>query len=77
MILCGIDITGVNPSEGSVNGGTLITIYGEYFDYNADSVEVLVGGKLQAYLHSMRRYTNLFAYDISINHKINICRCSL
>ena len=35
-------ITGVSPSEGSVNGGTLITIYGEYFDPNA--VEVFVGG---------------------------------
>ena len=41
-----IDITGVSPSEGSINGGTMITIYGNYFDPNADSVEVLVGGKL-------------------------------
>jgi len=37
-------ITGVTPSEGSVNGGTTITIYGEYFDPNADDVEVLIGG---------------------------------
>lgn len=40
------DVTGVSPSEGSVNGGTMITIYGNYFDPNAESVEVLVGGKL-------------------------------
>ena len=46
-LLLYIDITGVSPSEGSVNGGTMITIYGEYFDPNADSIEVLVGGKLQ------------------------------
>ena len=26
----------------------MITIYGEYFDSNADSIEVLVGGKLVA-----------------------------
>ena len=47
MLHCYIDITGVSPNEGSVSGGTMITIYGEYFDPNADSVEVLVGGKLQ------------------------------
>ena len=46
LVLC-VDITGVSPSEGSVNGGTMITIYGEYFDPNADNIEVLVGGKLQ------------------------------
>ena len=27
-----------------MNGGTTITVYGEYFDPNADDVEVLVGG---------------------------------
>ena len=41
-----VDITGVSPSEGSVNGGTMITIYGKYFDPNADSLEILVGGEL-------------------------------
>ena len=45
LLLC-VDITGVSPSEGSINGGTMITIYGEYFDPNADSIEVLVGSKL-------------------------------
>ena len=35
----------------------MITIYGEYFDPNADSIEVLVGGKLQT-----ATYTKLHAY---------------
>ena len=47
IIIIYTDINGVSPNEGSVSGGTMITIYGEYFDPNADSVEVLVGGKLQ------------------------------
>ena len=45
FLLC-VDITGVSPSEGSISGGTMITIYGEYFDPSADSIKVLVGGKL-------------------------------
>ena len=45
-ILIYLDITWVSPNEGSVNGGTVITIFGEYFDPDADSIEVLVGGKL-------------------------------
>ena len=46
VVFC-IDITGVSPSKGSINGGTMITIYGKHFDANANSVKVLVGGKLQ------------------------------
>ena len=39
----------------------MITINGEYFDPNADSIEVLVGGKklykLCSYVYSLYRYT--------------------
>ena len=38
-------ITGVDPSEGSINGGTLITVYMDYLDPYADTIEVIVGGK--------------------------------
>ena len=38
-------ITGVDPSEGSVYGGTLITVYVDYLDLFADTIEVIVGGK--------------------------------
>ena len=31
---------------GSINGGTTITIFGEYFDPNATDIEVLVGGEI-------------------------------
>jgi len=31
---------------GSINGGTTITIFGEYFDPNATEIEVLVGGEI-------------------------------
>ena len=37
-------IIGVTPTEGSVNGGTLIIIYVDYFNPNTDDVEVFVGG---------------------------------
>ena len=40
-----IDITGVSPNMGSINGGTTITIFGEYFNPNATEIEVLVGGE--------------------------------
>jgi len=40
-----IDITGVSPSEGSVNGGTKITIYGKYFNPNTTNVKVMIGGR--------------------------------
>lgn len=42
-------VTGVNPSTGSVKGGTLITISGEYFDETNSAVRVLVGGKFPWY----------------------------
>ena len=36
----------------------MITIYGEYFDPNADSIEVLVGGKkFYSYVYSLYKYT--------------------
>jgi len=40
-----VDITGVSPNIGSINGGTTITIFGEHFDPNATKIEVLVGGE--------------------------------
>ncbi|XP_033119893.1 fibrocystin-L-like [Anneissia japonica] len=38
------DVTGVTPDEGSVEGGTLITVAGKYFGLNAEGVGVKVGG---------------------------------
>jgi len=37
-------VTGVSPSEGSLLGGTLLTIQGHYFDETDQPVKVLVGG---------------------------------
>jgi len=34
---------------GSINGGTTITIFGEYFNPNATDIEVLVGGEVNIY----------------------------
>ncbi|KAL6460366.1 hypothetical protein MHYP_G00303320 [Metynnis hypsauchen] len=39
------EVTGVSPSEGSVLGGTLLTIQGNYFDETDRPAEVLVGGR--------------------------------
>ncbi|XP_066530272.1 fibrocystin-L-like [Hoplias malabaricus] len=39
------EVTGVSPSEGSVLGGTLLTIHGQYFDQTDLPAEVLVGGQ--------------------------------
>ena len=39
------EITGVEPSSGSMEGGTLLTISGNYFDTYSETT-VLVGGKL-------------------------------
>ncbi|XP_076865903.1 fibrocystin-L-like isoform X2 [Brachyhypopomus gauderio] len=38
------EVTGVSPSEGSVLGGTLLTIQGHYFDETDHPAKVLVGG---------------------------------
>lgn len=38
------EVTGVSPSEGSVFGGTLLTIEGRYFDETDMSAMVLVAG---------------------------------
>ncbi|XP_057211103.1 fibrocystin-L-like [Triplophysa rosa] len=38
------EVTGVSPSEGSVLGGTLLTIHGRYFDETDRPAVVLVGG---------------------------------
>lgn len=45
VICCLSEITGVTPSSGSLEGGTLLTINGNYFDSYAETT-VLVGGKL-------------------------------
>ncbi|KAI7798957.1 putative fibrocystin-L, partial [Triplophysa rosa] len=39
------EVTGVSPSEGSVLGGTLLTINGRYFDETDRPAVVLVGGQ--------------------------------
>ncbi|XP_062842250.1 fibrocystin-L-like [Trichomycterus rosablanca] len=38
------EVTGVSPSEGSVLGGTLLTIQGRYFDQTDQPAKVLVAG---------------------------------
>ncbi|KAA0710209.1 Fibrocystin-L Polycystic kidney and hepatic disease 1-like protein 1 [Triplophysa tibetana] len=38
------EVTGVSPSEGSILGGTLLTIQGHYFDETDRPAVVLVGG---------------------------------
>ncbi|KAM6899772.1 PKHD1 like 1, tandem duplicate 1 [Xenentodon cancila] len=38
------EVTGVSPSEGSVMGGTLLTIHGRFFDQTDEPARVLVGG---------------------------------
>ena len=44
----------------------MITIYGNYFDPNADSVEVLVGGKLQATIPNFV-HTYLLTYIMCVH----------
>ncbi|XP_024857831.1 fibrocystin-L isoform X2 [Kryptolebias marmoratus] len=39
------EVTGVSPSEGSVLGGTLLTIHGRFFDQTDEPARVLVGGQ--------------------------------
>ncbi|XP_051729532.1 LOW QUALITY PROTEIN: fibrocystin-L-like [Ctenopharyngodon idella] len=39
------EVTGVSPSEGSILGGTLLTIQGHYFDETDQPAMVLVGGR--------------------------------
>ncbi|KAA0710213.1 Fibrocystin-L Polycystic kidney and hepatic disease 1-like protein 1 [Triplophysa tibetana] len=39
-----VEVTGVSPSEGSVLGGTSLTIHGRYFDETDRPAVVLVGG---------------------------------
>lgn len=38
------EVTGVSPSEGSVEGGTLLTVHGRFFDQTDQPARVLVGG---------------------------------
>ncbi|XP_050924319.1 LOW QUALITY PROTEIN: PKHD1 like 1, tandem duplicate 1 [Lates calcarifer] len=38
------EVTGVSPSEGSVMGGTLLTVHGRFFDQTDRPARVLVGG---------------------------------
>ena len=45
---------------GSINGGTTITIFGEYFDPNATEIEVLVGGKTNVYLFMIFKLAIIF-----------------
>lgn len=38
------EVTGVSPSQGSIMGGTLLTIHGRFFDQTDQPARVLVGG---------------------------------
>ncbi|KAM8840499.1 PKHD1 like 1, tandem duplicate 1 isoform 3-T3 [Spinachia spinachia] len=38
------EVTGVSPSTGSIMGGTMLTIYGRFFDQTDQPARVLVGG---------------------------------
>ncbi|XP_076610974.1 PKHD1 like 1, tandem duplicate 1 [Chaetodon auriga] len=38
------EVTGVSPSQGSVMGGTLLTVHGRFFDQTDRPARVLVGG---------------------------------
>lgn len=38
------EVTRVSPSKGSVEGGTLLTIHGHFFDQTDQPARVLVGG---------------------------------
>uniref|UniRef100_A0A3Q3K5H6 Polycystic kidney and hepatic disease 1 (autosomal recessive)-like 1 n=1 Tax=Monopterus albus TaxID=43700 RepID=A0A3Q3K5H6_MONAL len=38
------EVTGVSPSKGSIMGGTLLTVYGRFFDQTDQPARVLVGG---------------------------------
>ncbi|XP_066572050.1 PKHD1 like 1, tandem duplicate 1 isoform X2 [Amia ocellicauda] len=38
------EVIGVSPSAGSLQGGTTLTIYGQYFDETDQPAQVLVGG---------------------------------
>jgi len=75
-----VDITGVSPNMGSINGGTTITIFGEYFDSNATEIEVLVGGEVSTiYYHVPMciclRHTHFhvqFRYCIYLASKLTI-----
>uniref|UniRef100_A0A3B3YQD0 PA14 domain-containing protein n=1 Tax=Poecilia mexicana TaxID=48701 RepID=A0A3B3YQD0_9TELE len=39
------EVTAVSPSQGSVMGGTLLTIHGRFFDQTDEPARVLVGGR--------------------------------
>lgn len=45
VCVCVSEVTGVSPSKGSVLGGTLLTVYGRFFDETDLPARVLVGGK--------------------------------
>lgn len=44
MLVACPEVTGVSPSKGSVEGGTLLTINGHFFDQTDQPARILVGG---------------------------------
>ncbi|XP_062266639.1 PKHD1 like 1, tandem duplicate 1 [Platichthys flesus] len=44
MVQTYAEVTGVSPSDGSVMGGTLLTVHGRFFDQTDQPARVLVGG---------------------------------
>lgn len=47
------EVSGISPSEGSMEGGTILTINGQYFDQTDSPAKVLVGG-MYKYIQSDR-----------------------
>lgn len=55
-------MTAVSPSQGSVMGGTLLTIHGRFFDQTDEPARVLVGGKRDRQGGNfLKRCPNLFS----------------
>ena len=46
MLFYFIVINNITPSNGSLHGGTLITVTGDYFDDTNSPISVLVGGQI-------------------------------
>lgn len=48
--LLSLEVTMISPSEGSTQGGTMLTISGRFFDQTDFPVRVLVGGSFPDFL---------------------------
>ncbi|MGH0174248.1 UNVERIFIED_CONTAM: hypothetical protein FKN15_008441, partial [Acipenser sinensis] len=64
------EVSGISPSEGSMEGGTILTINGQYFDQTDSPAKVLVGGgrglKLETWNNSSpKQLDEILAYTES------------